>query len=171
MKCIMIAAVSEDGFLTKGDNPNPGDWTSDEDKIHYHNTLHRYETYLMGATTYRYAKKNLAESARKIVMSQTPEEQSKAPNTIFTNGSFRDVLSKYAQQSDVLVLGGASVYHQMLDQKLIDDVYLTIEPLRNKTGVQLMTHNNYFEEQGFQLVDEHALNDRGTRLLHYTNTY
>ena len=33
MKITMVAAISEDGFLTKGTNPNPGDWTSEEDKI------------------------------------------------------------------------------------------------------------------------------------------
>ncbi len=168
MRTIAVAAISVDGYLTKGTNPNPSSWTSEEDKNHYHNMLHRYDVYLMGSKTYQVAKNALPANAHKIVMSHNVSEQPKAAGVTFTDKSFRDILSSFeGKTSEILVLGGASVFHQLLEQKLIDEAYITIEPVRNGSGVQLSTHGHYFEDKGFTLSEEKQLNNKGTLLKHY----
>ncbi len=168
MKCIAVAAISEDGFLTKGNNPNPGDWTSTEDKVHYHNLLHRNDVYLMGSRTYSVAKNNIPSNAHKIVMSHNVSEQPKTAGVTFTDKAFPDIFKDFENRtSQILVLGGASTFHQLLDQKLIDEAYITVEPVLNRTGVQLCTHKNYFEDLGFTLVEKKQLNPQGTTLNHY----
>lgn len=168
MNLTMIAAISKDGFLTKGDNPNPGDWTSDEDKAHYHETLNLNNVYLMGVTTYDAAKGKLPPNAQKIVMTHNVSEQPKTANVTFTDKPFPEIIKQFENQtSHILVLGGGNVFHQLLDQKLIDEAYITVEPVVNKSGVMLRPYENYFEDLGFTLVNQKQLNENGTILKHY----
>jgi len=52
MKIIMMAAISKDGFLTRGDEPNPSHWTSDEDKAHLQHMLAGHGLQVFGSKTY-----------------------------------------------------------------------------------------------------------------------
>lgn len=168
MKIIMVAAISKDGFLTKGRNPNPGDWTSDEDKIFYRSLLAKHKLYLMGSKTYNLAKSTLPSHAQKIVMAHNISDLPKVPGVNYSDDSFLDTIHKFSDSHDeLLVIGGASIYHQMLDQNLIDEAYITIEPIINHTGVLFYDSKNYFENQGFELASEKVLNSKGTVLKHY----
>jgi dihydrofolate reductase len=168
MKTTIIAAISKDGFLTKGTNPNPGDWTSDEDKDFYKLTLEKNNLYLMGSKTYSFAKNKLPAHAHKIVMSHVANEQSELPNTYFSDKSFQEVINKFSDNySQLLVLGGASIYHQMLNQNLVDEAFIIVEPIINHSGVLFYNSKNYFENLGFELVSKKTLNSTGTVLYHY----
>jgi len=168
MKIIMVAAISKDGFLTKGLTTNPGVWTSDEDKQFYKSLLAENNLYLAGCNTYWLAKNTLPAHAIKIVMCHNVSDQPKMPNVRFTDKSFVEVFDAFsAQHSQALVIGGASIYHQLLEQSLIDEVYLTIEPVIHKTGVRLCSSQYYFENFGFELINNQVLNDNGTILKHY----
>lgn len=167
MKVVMVAVVSEDGYITRGSDPNPWQWTSLEDKKLYVNQLHRNDLYLMGSNTYSIVRNNIPLNAHKIVMSHNPNEQPNTPGITFTNKSFKDIIAQYSSHQEMLVLGGVSVFHQLLDQRLIDEAFITIEPIRHGRGVQLYTHKNYFEDMGFYLSERKQLNDEGTILKHY----
>lgn len=133
----MVAATSKDGFLTKDNNPNPRGWTSVKDKALYRKLLAEYNLYLIGSTTYGYAKHSLPAPTHKIVMTshRTIDE---IPRVTFSDQPFEKILHEVAKTYDqLLVLGGASIYHQMLTKGLIDEIYLTIEPVVHTTGVRL----------------------------------
>ncbi len=168
MKITIVAAISEDGYITRGTNPNPGDWTSPEDKEFYRSCLEKNNLYLMGSKTYSLAKNTLPAHAKKIVMSHNVSDQSKIPSVYFTDKSFLETIKKFSDNyNEMLVIGGASVYHQMLEQSLINEAYLTIEPVMHRSGVLFCTSKNYFENFGFELVSKKTLNSKGTVLKHY----
>jgi dihydrofolate reductase len=168
MKTTIVAAISKDGFLTKGSNPNPGDWTSDEDKDFYKSILEKNNLYLMGSKTFSFAKNTLPAHAQKIVMSHNANEQSKLPNTYFSDKSFQEVINKFSDgYSQLLVIGGANIYHQMLEQYLVDEAFITVEPIINHSGILFYNSKNYFENLGFELVSKKTLNSNGTVLNHY----
>jgi len=168
MKITIVAAISEDGFLTKGTNPNPGDWTSAEDKGFYKSLLEKHNLYLMGSKTFSFAKNTLPSHAQKIVMSHNVSEQPNIPGVYYSDKSFEDVIAKFSDNySQSLVIGGASIYHQMLEQNLVDEAYITIEPVINHTGVLFYNSKNYFENFGFELESKKTLNAKGTVLKHF----
>lgn len=168
MHVVMIAAMSQDGFLTQGNDPSPMKWTSEEDKKFYHSMLQKNNLYILGSRTFKVIKNTLPNHAFKIVMAHNVSEQTKMPNVLFTDASFPSILQTFeANYSTILVLGGSSIYHQMLEQRLIDEIYLTVEPVQNGHGVQLATHQSYFEDFGFVLEDIKLLNAKGTKQKHY----
>ncbi len=164
----MIAVVSKDGFLTRGDDPHPSSWASEEDRFHYLNMLRSHTLYLMGSRTYEFSKKSLPASAKKIVMSHKANEMPQTSNVHFSAAAFGDILKQYEGSHDtLLVLGGASIYHQMIDQGLINEIHLTVEPLLLHSGTRLFEHESYFAHHGFRLVEEKQLNENGTKLVIY----
>jgi len=67
-----------------------------------------------------------------------------------------------------LLLGGSRVYTEFLRANLVDEIYLTIEPINHGSGIPLIV-------SGKKLVDIVDLpspeltdmNNTGTKLLHY----
>lgn len=167
MNCIIIAVVSEDGFLTKDVDQNPSSWSSTEDQKFYSETLNKYDLYLLGRTTYELAKNNLPETAHKIVLTNEFSDKIRTDLT-FTKDPLEDIIDNYSEQyDDLLVLGGASIYRQMLDKNLINEIYLTVEPVMNKSGVKFIENGNYLNNLGFKLAEATKLNTKGTVLKHY----
>lgn len=168
MNVVMIVAVSEDGYITAGEDPNPSNWTSDEDRTFYQATLNKYNLYLMGHATYKKTKNTLPAHAYKIVMTHNASEQPSIPNTLFTNKSFTSILQSFsARHTEVLVIGGASIYNQLLNQQLIDEALVTVEPVLLHRGTKFMTNKNFYENYGFALVSKKILNQSDTTLYHY----
>lgn len=164
----MIAVVSKDGFLTKGKDPNPSSWTSPEDMQFYRAMLQKFNLYLLGATTYTLAKNSLPKHAHKIVMSHKFDNDRADQKIDYTHNSFSDIINKYGSEySSMLVLGGGSIYHQMIKEKLIDEAYISVEPVDNYNGVKLVENDRFFEDSGFVLTEEKPLNNSGTILKHY----
>ena len=168
MNMVAVAVVSEDGFLTRGDGAMLSSWTSKEDKTFYRQKLNSHSLYLMGSKTYESAKRSLNTTAVKIVLTNTPNKYHPKPNTIFTSQPITNIFKNFSlEYSEMLVLGGGSIYQQMLEQKLIDEFYLTVEPVNNESGVRLFTNEKYLAENNLKLTNTKKLNRSGTLLKHY----
>lgn len=82
-----------------------------------------------------------------------------------TSASLADVITKKGYKK-IAILGGAQTYNYFLEQRLITDLYLTIEPVAFGDGVSIFSSlqdNNVM----FQLKESRKLNGQGTILLHY----
>ena len=75
-------------------------------------------------------------------------------------------------KDSVLILGGTKVHDFFLYSKLIDSMYITVEPLNFKEGVPAFSYINFsdiipfFKEQGFSSQEE-IINDKGTKLINF----
>lgn len=165
MKVTMIAVISQDGFLTSGNNPNPSSWTSPEDLEHYRNSLRAWPLLIMGRTTYELAKDTLPEEAEKAILSNQPLTKLVNKVQIMT-GSPEDIVKSLAESHDkALLLGGGRVFTDFLEAGCVDEVLLTVEPLELRDGLRLFEDwQNELKELGFNQQTGKPLNQTGTIL-------
>ena len=62
-------------------------------------------------------------------------------------------------------LGGRGAYSFGLENDLIDDIYITIEPLMFGEGIGAF--NKKVDTKKFKLIETKKLNENGSLLLHY----
>ena len=146
MRVILIAAQSLDGFITKHDAPGSG-FASSADQVHLRRSLQGFDCSLMGAETYRTARAEIRERMTaprlRIVLSHTPEkfqadtlpgrlEFSAAPPAQLIAGLAKRGFARCA------LLGGAQIHSLFLAAGLVDELWLTIEPLLFGDGTRLL---------------------------------
>ncbi len=169
MKIVMIAALSANGCIAdeKGDVTT---WTSSEDKIFFSKTLKRYSTYLMGSKTYVLHSKSVSPGTLRIVLTTQPEkyaDMSEEGRLEFVDLTPEQMVETYSYCGECLLLGGAYTYESFLKSGLVDEVYITREPIRLENGKQLVQDKELDEYLSDFEVEETPLNNKGTLLQHY----
>lgn len=164
MRCTAIAAITLDGKIAL-DEKHFSDWTSPEDKNFLHEMLDSSDVVVVGNNTYKTAREPLSKRNCIVLTRSVPASERKADKLLFLNtegASLKGALKGYEK---VVILGGAKTYSYCLEGGLLDELYLTIEPVVFGRGI------NLFSEIGsmkyFSLISMKQLNPRGTLLLHY----
>jgi dihydrofolate reductase len=95
------------------------------------------------------------------------DTERRGANLLFYNSagptSIESILEPYRF---VAVLGGTHIYSYFLERDLIDDLYLTVEPIVFGSGLGLFNHESTTAKR-FRLVTVRQMNEQGTILLHY----
>jgi len=168
----MVAAISQDGYLTKGDDPNPAHWTSQEDKQHLSSLINKYELQVFGSKTYEAYKPSPQKGILRVVLTHSPDKYSDARvngQLQFEKLSPQEFVEKYEQYyGSCLLLGGGSVYRQFLDAGVVNEIYLTIEPVEHKSGKSFLKPGETLSDLSLPEPETTDLNDSGTELRHYT---
>lgn len=165
---IAIVAATIDGKIARDSN-HMSDWTSKEDKRFLHDMLDQSDVILVGRNTYNTAAKPL--SKRKCVVltrsAETVEEIS--PNLIHCNPDKVDVNNLIMEKGwqKVAILGGAQTYAYCLEHNLLDDLYLTVEPIVFGSGLSIFGDKGGVDYR-FKLISTKVLNPEGALLLHYS---
>ena len=173
-KFTAFVAASVDGRISLDPGKSP-DWTSREDQIFFRNALSKFDAVVMGWSTFEAARKNM-EKRTTFVLSSRPGNPVR--EKFFNGGSarqgsfvtfvnplrahLRDIFGKF---KTVAVLGGGRVYQTMLDEKLMDEIYVTVEPLIFGQGIPMFVGGA--STAHLRLVSVEKLNKIGTVLLHY----
>lgn len=172
MKIIMVAAISKDEFITKGDNPDVTEWTSIEDKEFFNKIKSEHKLFVMGSKTFDSGAVMPKSGTLKIVLATNPERYSDKEITgqlEFRNLNPKDFVAFYESSYNIcLLLGGGYTYSQFLESNLVDEMFITIEPIEHKSGTPLLAN-------GKKLIDFTKnieptlteLNSSGSLLLHY----
>lgn len=164
-KIIAVAAATIDRKIALS-NCHYTDWTSAEDKKFLCMFLDKSDVIVVGNNTYKIAKKPLLKRNCIVFTRSIFGIKRCGDNLLFcnpNNANIRDILSDYKIAA---VLGGAQIYTYFLENNLLDEIYLTIEPLVFGKGL------NIFERIAkkalkFQLLSIKKLNKNGSILLHY----
>lgn len=168
----MVAAISKDGFLTKGDDPNPAHFTSKEDKEHLSSLIKEYNLQVFGSKTYEAYKPAPDKNTLRVVLTHSPKKY--IGDYVYDQMHFesldpQDFIHKYSQDYDsCLLLGGGSVYRQFLDAGAVDEIYLTIEPVEHKSGISFLKPGETLDDLNLPEPQITTLNSSGTILQHYT---
>lgn len=164
-KCHFTAyvAASIDGriSLTK---KRPPDWTSTEDWKFFQKKLAGADAVVVGKNTYRAAKKRLDKRVT-FVLSSTVKTPAQKGAVTFVNPAHTNLKKLFSRYGNVAVVGGARVYQTMLDKGLLDELYVTVEPLIFGRGKAMFEGGSKTKQ--LKLVSVKKLNSRGTLLLHY----
>jgi dihydrofolate reductase len=172
IKFIAIAAVTLDGKIAKGPS-HMSNWTSKEDKVFLHGMLDKCDCIIVGNNTYKTAVKPLSKR-NCIVLTRavppSPPEGRAGERLQYCNPSKTDLkkLIRDHKFKTITVLGGAQTYSFCLQNNLLDELYLTVEPIAFGKGISLFTDEAKFDKK-FKLISIKKLNEQGSLLLRYKN--
>jgi dihydrofolate reductase len=169
MTVTIAAAISLDGKLTRHDETQLTKWTSPEDQAHFRNMIATHDALVMGRGTYEAVKpKTSPEKLRVVLTSQADNFQAEAipGQREFYNESPAEIVKRLKGRGykKVLIVGGGGTISPFLEAKLVDSLYLTLEPRIFGTGTALALGKLDAE---FKLQSQQQLNNKGSLLLVY----
>ncbi|HTQ30249.1 MAG TPA: dihydrofolate reductase family protein [Opitutaceae bacterium] len=173
MHVTLLTAQSLDGFITRHDEAGSR-FTSKEDKTHFRAALAGFDCGVMGGVTYRGAsdwiQAQVAAPHRLcVVLTRTPGRQAAdaRPGALeFTDAPPEKILAGLQARgfARCAVLGGAQVHGLFLAARLVDELWLTVEPVLFGGGTPLVATP---VEVRLELLSQEKLNAAGTLLLRY----
>jgi dihydrofolate reductase len=161
-----LAAMTLDGRIARhqGEFTN---WTSAEDKVHLHRELDASDAIIVGNTTFEAAHTPLSARRCIVLTRQVADTKQVNERLVYLNPENVDPVT-YCQEKGyrvVAVLGGTETYTYFFNRDLIDELYLTIEPVTFGEGLPLHTATKGKRQP--HLVSIEKLNSSGSLLLHY----
>ena len=179
IKDTLIVATSKDGFISPADGVKlpSTKWTSKEDYQFFTEKTQEIGVMIMGRATYETIARPLPRRLI-VVLTRDSEKQAEAarrklkmdylPNNLrFTSKSPQEILQSLANEGyqQVALCGGASLYQLFTKENLVDEMFITIEPIEFGDGIKLFENNKIYGN--FQLIKETPLNKQGTILQHW----
>jgi dihydrofolate reductase len=138
MFIVILAVISVDGFIAH-DTLDSVSWGSKEDKRLFRDITKEIGTVIMGRTTYDTLPAPL--KGRKLVVMTRDKEltNNHSDKVTFTHLGPVELVNMLSEENitKVVVAGGASVYRQFLETGLVNEIYLTIEPILLGSGIRL----------------------------------
>ena len=172
MTVSVAVVMSVDGKLTRHDEADIHKWVSDEDQEFFRPLIASHEVIIMGRRTYEAVQPNLRldQPTRRIVLTSRPQKftnQVVKDKLEFRNEKSTDLVKRLKREGikKVLIVGGPRIISELLKGKLIDFLYLTIEPRLFGQGVLLL--DSFPTDIELNLVEHQQLNKKGTLLLKY----
>jgi dihydrofolate reductase len=169
MKVILIFVMTLDGKVTKWGDPHVFHWSSKEDQTYFKKTWKESPLIIMGSGTYDFDPLKPDPSKLAVILTRTPEEYltSVVPGQLeFSNETPAQLVERFKPRYEhMLVVGGAHIATAFLKEKLIDEVWLTIEPKIFGKGGNFVIE----EELDIELkqISCEKINDRGTMIAKY----
>lgn len=160
---IAFVATSVDGRISLS-SKKPPDWTSDEDWQFLQKSLARIDAVVVGRNTYQSAADRLRKR-NTFVLSSRPKTTKRRGTVTFVNPLSVNLAKLLEGYKSVAVLGGATIYRFMLEARLLDEIFITIEPLIFGRGKEMFVGGT--RTTRVNLLSVRRLNRTGTLLLHY----
>lgn len=163
MKVFIIAALSADGFIGQDSSQSSLNWTRKEDTRFFVQRTKQAGTMVVGSTTFKTFNKALPE--RRIIVYTNHPEEITVQGVESTDLEPKELAKKLEAEGvkELAIAGGSTIYKMFMDSGLVDELYLTIEPVLFGQGIPLF--NGPLTVQ-MSLLDITKLNE-DTTLLHY----
>lgn len=155
------AAITLDGKIAKH-KKHFSDWTSKEDKKIFQKELAKADVVIVGINTYVTAKKPLSKRNCIVLTHSVKNTLQKMPNILFCNpkGKHPKEIIKEKGYKNIAIIGGSETYGFALEQGMLDELHLTIEPVMFGKGIPLIARE--VKDKQFKLQSIRRLNPRGT---------
>ncbi len=164
MKVSLLAAISVDGRIAENSD-QLADWTSKEDKKFFVAKTKEAGVLVMGRKTYETIGRPLPGRLNVIMTRDTSGRENIADSLEYTSQSPQEIIAGLETRgfTEVVIGGGAEIYTMFLREKLVTDLYLTVEPVIFGDGVPLVSGNVFLK---LNLVSSEQLGEKAV-LLHY----
>ena len=135
----MMAVVSIDGKINRSER-SPLDWTSQEDKELFVKTMKDVGVMILGHNTFKTLPK-LRPGIHYVVLTRKAQKEKSTSQVEFTNLEPVKILRNLARKGfkSVMIAGGAEIFALFLKEKLVDELWLTIEPVTLGKGIDLLS--------------------------------
>ncbi len=167
LKITLIMVMSANGVVAQSRDQDSFEWNSAEDRQQLLERIQSIGTVLMGANTYRIIENNLYEGVDFFVVTHHPSRFQPRKQVTFISGDVADVCHHLRKNNvdHVALLGGTETNSQFLDARMVDEIFLTIEPLLLPGEFSLA--NQLSDTYPLRLLDVKRLQNGQTLLLHY----
>ncbi len=165
MKILLLSAISVDGRI--GLNADHfSNWTSKEDKKFFSEKTKESGVIIMGRKTFDTIGRPLPGRINIVMTRDTSNTENQLGLLEYTSDSPREIIKNLQDRGfdSVVIGGGASIYSLFLQEDLVTDLYLTIEPVLFGKGVSVV---DGIDQRKLNLESLEQLNNQ-TILLHYT---
>lgn len=165
IKTILIAAISADGKIAEQAEQSSLDWTSKEDTQFFVKRTKEAGVVIMGRKTFETIGRPLKDRLTVVMTSSVEGKESQPGLLEYSTVIPKEILTDLDRRGykEAAICGGSSVYGQFLKEGLIDELFLTIEPVLFGGGIPLA---NGFDRINLDLVDSTKLNEQAV-LMHY----
>ncbi|MBD3250682.1 MAG: hypothetical protein GF381_03900 [Candidatus Pacebacteria bacterium] len=175
MQVSLIAAISADGFIAQQPDQASVSWTSQADKKFFAELTRQIGVVVMGRRTFATIGHPLSDrlnliytrQSRQVLLEEFNLDLNLSRDRLqVTQLEPQELVAQAARQGfgQLAVCGGASIYRQFIQAGVVDQVYLTVEPVFFGQGIALFDQELAVD---LELVESRQLNDKGTMLLHY----
>ncbi|OGL94921.1 hypothetical protein A2348_05540 [Candidatus Uhrbacteria bacterium RIFOXYB12_FULL_58_10] len=156
----LIAAVSADGKIAQSAEQSSLDWTSREDTRFFISKTKEIGTVVMGRKTFGTIGKPLKDRRTIVMSSRTGIE-----GVEWTSEPPADLVARLEREgvTRMALCGGAAIYDAFLSVGLVDELFLTVEPVLFGDGVPLFRNGARIN---LKLLETTKLGDSSV-LLHY----
>ena len=160
---VAFVATSIDGRISLFEKTLPR-WTSKEDRLFFQRSLSRMDAVVVGRNTFAAAAIRLRQK-NTFVLSSRFSKAMRRGNVTFVNPMNVDMASLFIKYKTVAVLGAGAVYRFMIERKLLDEIFITVEPFIFGRGKEMFVGGT--QTIRVKLLSVKRLNNTGTLLLHY----
>ena len=167
MKLILYMAMTVNGFVATEEGDT--DWVSPEDWDRFKKIAKETGNVIIGRTTYEAMIEEktfpLADCLNVVMTREAPPVEP-IKNVIFSDKSPEEVLEDLAKQGfeSALLAGGGELNGSFMADGLIDEIYLTVEPIAFGEGVKLF--GSGFFRRDMELLGVEKISDSEVQ-LHY----
>lgn len=170
MKIVLVFVSTLDGKVTKWDNPFVRSWSSKDDQEYFSRIWEDSPLIVMGSNTFTADPLKPSSKHLLVVMTRNPSAYEKyqvAGHLEFTDESPALLVPRFKKEGRdlIVVVGGPHVAASFLKEKLIDEVWLTVEPRIFGTGSNFVTEEKLDIE--LQLISCEKVNSKGTLITRY----
>lgn len=172
MTVTFVLVTSLNGKLTDG-QAGPHNWASAEDQQFFGTLIEESALIVMGRATYEASKPviQLRPGKLRVVLTNDPKKYSEqvVPGQLeFSNEKPADLVERFTKlgYEKMLVVGGSQIYTAFLEAKLVNEIYLTLEPKIFASGVDAFAPLP--DMVPLQLIEARKMNENGTLLLNYS---
>ncbi len=139
MKVTLLMAITLDGKIGKSPDHFP-DWTGKEDKKLFKDLSTKAGAVIMGSKTFDTMGIPLP-NRKNVILTRDKNRKSQWENLVFRNDPPRVILEDLEKEGykQVILAGGALINSLFAEEKLIDEIIVTISPKIFGYGLSLFT--------------------------------
>ena len=170
MKKTLVFVATLDGKMTRGKESDAKKWSSEEDQNYFKKTWDNSFLIVMGSSTFDVKPMEPTPKHHLVVMTRNPAKYNDyevAGQLEFTDQSPAQLVAHFEKEGhmQMLVAGGAHIATSFLKAKLIDELWLTIEPKIFGAGSSFVIDENL--DIDLKLLSVEKVNERGTLITKY----
>nr|AIA16162.1 RibD C-terminal domain protein [uncultured bacterium] len=167
MKIMLLAAVTLDGKIARNEH-HFVDWSSREDKKMFFATSKQAGVIIVGHNTYKTLPAPLPGRLHVVLTTNTADKVAVPGQVEFTSDPPEKIVADLEARgyTEAVLTGGAQINALFLKAGLVDEVWLTVEPLIFGVGIDLFRGTPF--DVRARLIHMEQLNDGGTLHLRYS---
>lgn len=166
MKVTLYMAMSLNGYIAEENGSE--DFLSHANWEKFCSLAQEYGNFIVGRKTYEAVKSwnegfgfDDLKGIKKVIISQ--DNDYKLSDGYILASSPKDALTKLQECKSILVTGGSTINTAFMQENLLDELILNIEPALIGKGVPLFAQNDFSKKLNFVSSDE----SNGVVTLHY----